>query len=415
MRGSRTISLFALIIIVTTLLASGCGAKIFIEIETIPEGQAEIRILHGPRLGLITSTTANIYWDTDVPGIGTIVWETEEYAFTMSEETATTRHRLTLTDLTPGTTYHYRVKTGTATSPEHAFSTAPLDDEEFTFASMADNRGHSEQADLAGLTEAFQKILAQVASLHPDFVLHAGDIFYGSSQLANLKKLYDNFKSATDELAAETPILISPGNHEMQPIGPAPGSPTAMDPLDVFNEELFQSKGFLEGYPGTCYSWDWGNSHFVSIDTCRFNPAMKYNGAYYLSDGEIAWLESDLQQARDRGARHIFVFGHAEAFLPDWLSKEMANPYLGSYPEQRDKFWAVLVNHRVDAYICGHLHVFDVEEVSGVVQWLNGNSGVVEDPQEQGLNGFTLWRVRGDTVTAEYINDRGETKYTRTL
>ena len=65
-----------------------------------------------------------------------------------------------------------------------------------------------------------------------------GDIFH--AQWKYLDKLYSNFKQATDALAANTPFLISPGNHEMYENGTVPDG---SDPLAVFNEQFAQPTG----------------------------------------------------------------------------------------------------------------------------------------------------------------------------
>ncbi|MEI8189588.1 MAG: fibronectin type III domain-containing protein [candidate division NC10 bacterium] len=101
-----------------------------------------VTITHGPRLGLVTSTEATIYWDTDESAAGQVDWgASESYGFTKSESEASKTHRLTITGLSLATTYHYRVVTGSASSPDYTISTAVSPETEFTFASMADNRG----------------------------------------------------------------------------------------------------------------------------------------------------------------------------------------------------------------------------------------------------------------------------------
>ena len=380
-------------------------------------------ITHGPRLGLVTSTEATIYWDTDQSEIGQVDWGTStSYGFSKSESGATKAHRLTITGLSPATTYHYRVVTGSASSPDHTISTAVPPQTEFTFASMADNRGMTTDDDLKDLPEAFHNIMAQVISKKPSFVLHAGDLFHASWDA--LDTLYSNFKQATDPLVADTPFLISPGNHEM--LNGAP--PAGQDPLTVFDEQFAQPTGpdplhlITAKYPGTVYSFDWGNSHFVSIDNCRYDSKRHDNGMYQLSDEELQWLDNDLKNAQSRGVRHIFVMAHANAFNVGGTERGMSE-----YPAERDAFWQILVNYNVDAYITGHNHMFNDEwgqksgtkwDNSSVVHWMNGDSGSIHDASGKSLvgwNHWTLWTVRGDTVTAELYNDFGDKVYSRTI
>ena len=89
------------------------------------------------------------------------------------------------------------------------------------------------------------------------------------------------------------------------------------DPLARFNEEFAQPTGpdpynlLQGGYPGTVFSFDWGNSHFVSIDTCRYDAEQPGHGMDQVSPEELAWLDADLTAAQSRGVRHIFVMALA--------------------------------------------------------------------------------------------------------
>jgi len=365
-------------------------------------------LLHGPRLGLITQKTATISWDTRDTETGEVQWGTSTaYTQSQKENASTPYHRLMVQGLSPSTTYHYAVVAGGQTAADHTFTTAPPDGTgTFTFATMADNRGHSDQADLQSISPAFLNILNQVAKQKPAFALHAGDIFYGNTQSTVVYQLYDSFKSGTDPFAGDISILFSPGNHEMQELTDPEGN--TVDPLALFNQEFAQPDQ-LAGHEGTTYSFDWGNSHFVSVDSCHYNRSSPYQGMAYVDDEIIAWLDGDLKSAQDRKVRHIFVFSHANAF------SKWSLYFQGSVdPAQRDKLWNILTKYKVDAYICGHDHTFnDKLGTNGIVQWLNGNSGSIS-PGE-GPNEFTIWHVNGDVVEAELLDENGQITYKRTI
>lgn len=356
-------------------------------------------LLHGPRLGLITQNNAAISWDTNDSEIGEVKWGTSSfYTGSGKENTATTRHRFTIEGLSPSTTYHYAVVAGGKTQSDHTFTTAPPDSaQSFSFISMADNRGDSDLTDLQSITQGFKNIMQQVQILKPAFVLHAGDLFYGSIQFEEVEKLYDTFKKGTDPVCGDFSMLISPGNHEMKaPLIDYEGN--NVDPNVLFNQEFGQPNQ-LKGYEGTTYSFNWGNTHIVSIDTCHYDKSMPHDGIAYISDTQLNWLESDLKNAQAKKVQHIFVFGHVNAF------SEWKLYYLGSVdPSQRNKFWNILAKYNVDAYICGHMHLFNTDlGEDNVIQWLNGNSGC----KPVGKNQFTLWNIYGDSVTASPLNEDG--------
>jgi hypothetical protein len=68
----------------------------------------------------------------------------------------------------------------------------------------------------------------------------------------------------------------------------------------------------------TAYHYGYGNAHFASIDACHFDASATTDdwNLCYLSDTVIDWLDEDLPAAQAARVRHIFVFGHPEAWAP---------------------------------------------------------------------------------------------------
>ena len=80
------------------------------------------------------------------------------------------------------------------------------------------------------------------------------------------------------------------------------------------------------------------------------------------------WLAADLS-ATDR--THVFVFGHEPAYVqPDADNGRVRHlgDSLDQHPAHRDRFWNLLRDERVVAYICGHTHNYSAVEIDGVWQ-----------------------------------------------
>ena len=303
-----------------------------ISTEAQPLGKAHI--ISGPSVGHISGSTVTVTWVTDKAKPGLVKWGASKghYNNTLKETAAVTNHSLTITGLSQHATYHYKVKTGIAHSADATFTTANYSDAPFTFSSMGDNRGPSDQADMVSVTPSFQNILNTAVAMRPAFTIHVGDFYFGYANLADTQQMYSVFKDAIQPLAAIGPFTITPGNHEMTPpcvsldSASAASCTPAYDPFALFNQEMpGQPQNGPPGYVGTCFSFDSGNTHVASIDTCRFNAQLSSPVAdfYDLSDAEIAWLDADLTQAQQAHFRHLFVFGHAEAWSADgvrWTS-----------------------------------------------------------------------------------------------
>ncbi|MBW1733982.1 MAG: metallophosphoesterase [Deltaproteobacteria bacterium] len=127
------------------------------------------------------------------------------------------------------------------------------------------------------------------------------------------------------------------------------------------------------GCPQTTYSFDYDNAHFVVINVyCDTGGDHETNGD--IPDHLYNWLENDLA-ATDRA--HIFVFGHEPAFpQPDadnGRTRHMDDA-LNAHPENRDRFWNLLKNAGVVAYICGHTHSYSAVRLDGLWQVDSGHA-----------------------------------------
>lgn len=291
-------------------------------------------IISGPTVGRLSGSTVTVTWTTDKAKAGLVKWGNKkgQYGHKVKETQPSTSHSLTITDLGQNTTYHYKVVTGTAKSPDNEFTTANFSDAAFTFADMGDNRGPSHDTDIHSVTQSFQNILDTAVAMKPSFTVHVGDIFHGPGTPTEMTTMYGVFKTAIQPLinvssAAPYPFTVSPGNHEMSPCHPATCTPAQLfDTYALFNQEMpNQPQNGPEGYVGTCFSFDYGNTHVASIDTCRYDKESTNSDFNFwnLTDAEINWLDQDLTTAQSNRVRHIFVFGHGQPWSPDgveWTS-----------------------------------------------------------------------------------------------
>jgi hypothetical protein len=109
------------------------------------------------------------------------------------------------------------------------------------------------------------------------------------------------------------------------------------------------------------YSFDFHGSHFAVINT----DPVGYDG-----HAPVAWLAQDLADAKARGARHFFVFGHKPAYTY-YYGKSPTAP-LPSKPSgldndvaSRDTFWGLIEQYGA-TYFAGHEHIFHMEQPNAV-------------------------------------------------
>ena len=103
---------------------------------------------------------------------------------------------------------------------------------------------------------------------------------------------------------------------------------------------------------------------------------------------------------------HIFVFGHEPAYpQPDADNGRTRHvgDSLDQYPTHRDRFWTLLQDHDVVAYVCGHTHNFSVVNVAGVWQVDVGHARGLGDTGARST--FLLMHIDGDLVLFDAYRD----------
>lgn len=158
----------------------------------------------------------------------------------------------------------------------------------------------------------------------------------------------------------------------------------------------------------TMYSFDYGNAHFAVINN-YFDGKSDTGTDGDIVDETYQWLYSDLSNTQKK---YIFVFGHEPAYpLPDMDSGRLRHKddSLNKYPENRDRFWKLLKDKGVIAYICGHTHNTSIEKIDGVYQIDAGHSRGVGDRGSPST--FIKINIKEDFSECEIYRldfDRGE-------
>jgi predicted phosphodiesterase len=282
----------------------------------------------------VSARSAVIAWMSEEPGAGFVEYgETPELGHERGDGRTGKRHAVTLSGLRPGSRYYYRVAGAQKTA---SFRTAPEGPGSgFTFAVVGDSgTGSKAQRAVAGLLER----------MRPDLILHTGDVVYPKGDNAD----YDpKFFAPYHRIIGSVPVFPSLGNHDVETKNGAPY-------LENFHLPHNNPED-TERY----YSFDWGNAHFVALDS-----------ELYYDDGggdpgrQKAWLERDLGETRQPWK---FVFFHR----PPYSSSEH-----GSDLVVREDLEPILARHGVDLVFSGHDHDYErTVQIKGVTYVVTGGGG----------------------------------------
>jgi predicted phosphodiesterase len=290
----------------------------------------------GPYVQGVTASSAVICWVSQHPGSGVVEYgKTPELGCKETDPRVRRRHVVALAALDPGSTYHYRVE-GVGGSSSGCFRTAPVgDDSRFSFAVVGDS-GSGGKGQLA--------VAALLERLRPDLVLHTGDVVYPAGQ----ERHYDRrFFAPYRNLIKTVPLFPVLGNHDVRK-----GNGAAF--LENFHPPL-GSPGSTKRY----YSFDWGNTHFVALDSELYHGDRGSN-----PEEQRDFLERDLATTRKRWK---VAFLHRSPY---------GSSRHGGDEKVREDLEPLFVKHGVDLVFSGHDHVYErTVPITGVTYVVSGGGG----------------------------------------
>lgn len=166
-----------------------------------------------------------------------------------------------------------------------------------------------------------------------------------------------------------------------------------------------------DGYDKMAYSFNFGNSHFVVLDT---EKPKEHN----ISDEQLDWLDYDLS---NNDKENTFVFFHEPAYP---VSSKKGDA-LDANPENRERLWIILDSHNVRAVFNGHEQIFSRRLIdsnvfpkarNSIYQFIVGNTDApVEKVQDNGTAEYTysghhyvIVDVDGDNITVNLYATNGK-------
>jgi len=193
----------------------------------------------------------------------------------------------------------------------------------------------------------------------PEFIVYPGDEILGlTGDAAELRRQWTHWLDV--EMAwcdrAACPLYNTTGNH------------TTYDAMSegVFAEMLGHlPRNGPADQQGLSYVVRRGDLLLVCVNTL-------WSGLGGEGHVETDWLARTLADHED--ARWKFVAGHHPAFAVNGFSGDCARQIAADCV---GRFWEVLVENRVFAYLCSHILAFDVQVQTGVLQITTAGAGTV--------------------------------------
>jgi acid phosphatase type 7 len=332
------------------------------------------QINRGPYLQLATQDAITIRWRTTIPTdsyvrYGAVSGNLNLVAY---DPVFKTEHEIRITGLTPATRYYYGVGYSSqlvATGANHFMETLPIEGTpgSYRFWVVGD----------AGMGNANQRAVRDSYlnfnnGGHADGWIMLGDNAYESGFDSEYQA--GLFENMYEQILENTVAWPSPGNHDYNnhlPFSPAPA---------YYNIFTLPAQGEAGGIPsGTekYYSWNFGNVHFISLDS--------YDESRSPSGPMAQWLIQDLEA---NTLPWVIAYWHHPPYTKG--SHDSDNPFLiidPELPQMRENIVPILEQYGVDLVLNGHSHCYERSYL------INGHYG------------------KSNTLTADMILDGGSGDY----
>lgn len=269
-------------------------------------------------------------------------------------------HSVLVPGLNPGTKYAYRVGTEGSFSDILSFTTEAINTNAFQFLVFGD----SQSGDGANpLYIPWQTTVQNAYTANPDakFIVNMGDLVEQGQNYVHWNNWYDAAKGVIDSIP-EMPVQ---GNHETYKT-----DFSSVKPANFVNQFKVPQNGPLS-LKGQVYSYDYGNVHFVVLDSQEDEEAPI---AGDILAAQAKWLEADLKATSKEWK--IVMFHKTPYYNKATRTNELV----------KSTFTPIFDKYHVDVVFNGHDHgvsrtypinngVFVSKPSQGTIYYVTGRSG----------------------------------------
>ncbi len=321
-------------------------------------------IINGPYLLAPTAKSLTLAWEMDQPGkmqvicyqegqeVARVAGQSARESGCPAKEEGYCLYTAVLTGLHSCTAYKYAIAAGGRTLAEGSFKTLANMPEKIRLITMSDSHlFHTEKA-----------FTAMVQQKQPDFILHGGDISFGTGY--QHEQYVNNWFQKVPEVLRCTPAYYIPGNHDDGPFYE-----------ELFANPLAETVNSLDG--GHTYSFDYGCTHFVMVDS---NP----------------WGLFEMNAVNSGIAADAATKKRIKAAL-DWLEQDLRSE------AAQKAIWRVMVTHHPYTDVFNNRYIVPLAERCGVQLVISGHlhyyiKSISVDPQ---VGARTVYAAQGSTQEPE--------------
>lgn len=303
-------------------------------------------IVKGPYLQSGTPNSIIVKWQTNIPTDTKITYGTtaSSLSFFSGNLLSDTLHETKITGLLPYTKYYYSIGTTTSViqgDTNNYFVTSPLPGQEgkFRFWITGD----------CGTPSVIQQNCKNQYNTYNKNRITNGWLLLGDNAYFNgNNKNYDTsfFAPYQTDIMKHSVLWPVPGNHDYD--NGAANTPTVAY-FSIFSLPVAGEAGGFASGTEQYYSYDYGNIHFIALDSYGSSGGKKMNDT---TGAQTIWLKQDLIT---NTKKWTVVYWHHPPYT---MGTHNSDTEL-DLDSVRVNFVKILERHGVDLVLCGHSHNYE--------------------------------------------------------
>jgi methionine-rich copper-binding protein CopC len=308
-------------------------------------------LTRGPYLNMGNENAVTLRWKTDVATNSKVELGTSfgTYPIVVSDPASATEHEVRITGLNADTKYFYRFGSSIQAlqqGTDNYFITAPLltTTRKIRIAAFGDC-GRNDNLYQSGTLSSYQ---SYTGSNPAEVMLLLGDNAYDNGTDAEYQSRF--FDVYSSNLLKNHQLFPAPGNHDY-----ANNATRQADhniPYNsIFTNPAAAECGGVASGTEAYYSWNWGNIHFLSLDSYGKENAGTTR-LYDTTGAQAVWVKNDL------GANTrpwVIAYWHHPPFTMGSHNSDTETELIS----MRQNFIRILERYGVDLIICGHSHDYE--------------------------------------------------------
>jgi acid phosphatase type 7 len=298
-------------------------------------------VTRGPYLQIATPNSTIVRWRTNIATDSRVTYGTTQGSLTLSavSATLTTEHEVPLSGLAPATKYFYSVGSTTqvlaGNDSTHFFVTSPA------AGTASPTRiwilGDSGTAD-ANAQAVRNAYLTFTGATHTNFWLMLGDNAYENGTDGEYQTAVFNMYPTTLRQSVLWPTI---GNHDT---AQSSNPPASLPYFAMFTLPANAEAGGMASGTERYYSFDYGNIHFICLDSMTSDRS---------ATGPMAtWLRADLASST---RQWTIAFWHHPPYSKGSHNSDTETNLV----QMRQNFLPILEEAGVDLVLAGHSHSYE--------------------------------------------------------